>query len=215
MLGRHVTNVRALTREDLGTVDVSRLVINSQDHFHARQRMERALNSKAPDSQALLQRFKKILSKGSCAHNDPFAATTPKELQQEAAQAALVMQNGFMSLISEFSVQLSAKTREERKDADVRALGAAILQKRAAAGGAAAVCQRGPDNAPAAQRQRGLVGEPDVDVAPLFRPRSLNTALDFENAPYDIVRSFVSWWTSALARMTVLFDPLHLVCICV
>lgn len=183
----NVTNTRRLRLEDLGLIDLNRLVIVSQDHW---QRILRNLDKKHPDFLAISTRLSKIVSAGSCKYNPAFASTTPIALHQEAAHAATTMTASLLAVIDEFSVRRSDASREERSDALLRQAGAVVAQRPVADGAATAALERGPSTAAAVVRAQGVVITAGPDVDPLFEPRTLTAAASFISVSCDIVSCF-------------------------
>lgn len=185
VIGANITNVRQLTHADLDTLDLRRLVIMSQDHWHFIDRSKKLVSKSSPDHHSFSADLSRIVSAGSCRYNPPFAATTPAALQTEALTVALHIRHSLLELIPKYSQQQSRQTAEERMDASVRMLGAALLEEEGASRPAGPL-PRGPDTAPAALREYGLSRvHQDVEV---FRNRSLASANAFESISADIVR---------------------------
>ena len=188
VLGKHIENLRPMTREDVDTIDISRLSIVSQDHWHLINRIMKLISKKSPDFALFKADLSKIVAVGSCKDNDPFSATTPAALHVEALSAAQGMRAGLQDLVIKFRWQQCATTVEERRDCAARRIGAGLVQQRAPPATQQAAVERGPDTAPAAIRQFGLPrndgGAGDDDM---FRPRSLAACGNFESVDADEV----------------------------
>lgn len=192
-MGEGIKNLRQLALDDIDTLDVTRLTIVSQDHWHLLQRFLKLANKKSPDFPAFKAESSRIVSAGSCRYNAPFSAATPAALHDEALHVASTMRTQLSGLIAKYRWQATRESREERLDCDVRSLGAALVHKNAVPGGPARAVQRGPDTAPAAVRQHGLpIGLQD-DEEDIFRQRSLPVCNMFETVSADVVRSAPSF----------------------
>lgn len=181
--------MRQLTADDLETIDITRLVIVSQDHWHLLNRMWALIPKNALDLKAFKAASSKAVAVASCRFNEPYSAATPILLQQQACHDARVLQQNLLALVGSFRWQLTKNTAEERFDNIVRTVGAANVRR--AAGGTSNV-ERGPETAPAAIRQHGI---PEAAHAPdggnmdsLFRKRTLAACNAYETVSSDVVR---------------------------
>ena len=186
-VSQSITDTVELTAADLDDFDLGRIVINSQDHWHLLERIRKRLDKKHPDLLRFKARLSQIVARGSCQYNPPFAARTPKELQAEASKEAAIMQREMLGLIEEFRWTTSAASKEERLDAKLRSVGAALIQRHPDAMQPARQVQRGPATAPAAMRASGAPADSGSQGAGLeppqsamFQPRSLGSANRFE-----------------------------------